>query len=162
MQTLPGALSAAALCCALAAACGEPTPCGPDSAVVRRVIDGDTVELASGEHVRYLLVDTPEVSNAHDECYGAEAREFNRRLVEGQRVTLRYDVQCRDRYARTLAYVSLGARDVSELLVEQGYACVLYIPPNGAERAREFERLEAQARIELRGLWGACASKPCG
>src|SRR6187401_1781648 len=89
----------------LAAGCSDRADCGPESAVVTRVIDGDTLELVGGERVRYLLVDTPESTNGHDECFGAEASEFNRSLVEGRRVALRYAEQCRDRYARLLAYV---------------------------------------------------------
>ena len=36
------------------------------------VIDGDTVVLANGEHVRLVQIDSPEVQER--ECYGAEAR----------------------------------------------------------------------------------------
>jgi micrococcal nuclease len=125
------------------------------------VIDGDTVELSSGERIRYLMLDTPEDTNGHVECYGPEAREFNRRLVEGQRVGLRYDRECRDRYGRALAYVSLGSREVNTALVAEGFACVLHVPPNGDARAREFEALEAGARVAQRGLWGACERSPC-
>lgn len=140
---------------------GSSDACGPQRAVVARVIDGDTVELEDGERVRYLLVDTPESTNGHVECFGEEAFEFNRRLVEGQRVALRYDSECRDRYGRLLAYVSLGGREVNSRLVADGYACVLHIPPNGDDRAPEFQRLEATAREAQLGLWGACSNSPC-
>jgi micrococcal nuclease len=135
--------------------------CGPSSAVVSRVIDGDTVELDSGERVRYLLVDTPEISGGEPECFGPEATQFNTELVLGQRVELRYDVECTDRYDRLLAYVSVGDREVNRLLVERGYACVLYIPPNGMDRVDEYRHLEALAQGGARGLWGACEEVPC-
>ena len=49
-------------------ACNPPSStCGPRSAVVVRAIDGDTVELDSGERVRYLLVDTPELHLASED-----------------------------------------------------------------------------------------------
>lgn len=144
----------------LACASGSPE-CGPESALVPRVIDGDTVELESGDRVRYLLVDTPESTNGHVECFGSEAFEFNRRLVEGQRVSLRYESECRDRYGRILAYVSVGSREVNSTLVTEGYGCVLHIPPNGDGRAQEFQQLEAAARREERGLWSACSKNPC-
>jgi micrococcal nuclease len=143
-----------------AAACGGDR-CGPAGAVVARVIDGDTVELATGERVRYLLVDTPEISGT-PECYGAEAARFNRDLVEERAVELAYDVECEDRYGRLLAYVTIAGSDVSALLIERGYGCVLHIPPNGADRVDAYRALQAEARAAGRGLWGACQEDlPC-
>jgi micrococcal nuclease len=142
---------------ATAAGCGSDPRCGPGSAVVARVIDGDTVELASGERVRYLLVDTPESTNGADDCFGANASTYNRDLVEDETVTLVYDVECEDRFGRLLAYVSLGDREINRLLVDNGYACVLHIPPNGADRVAEFRAAEAAARAAGRGMWGVCA-----
>lgn len=135
--------------------------CGPSSAVVARAIDGDTVELDDGTRVRYLMIDTPEVTGGKSDCWGAEAREFNAQLVEGERISLDYDVECEDAYGRLLAYVRLGDRDVNALMVERGLACVLRIPPNGEDRAAEFEQLEATARAGMVGLWGACAEVTC-
>lgn len=143
----------------VAPACGR-DDCGPSSAVVSRVLDGDTVELEGGELVRYLMVDTPEVGRA-EECFGAVAAQANAGLVLNRRVELRYDVECRDDYGRLLAYVSVADHEVNRLLVERGYACVLHIPPNGEDRVEELELLEAKARAQQRGLWGACAVKPC-
>jgi micrococcal nuclease len=146
---------------ALGLGCGEGGDrCGPTSAVVARVIDGDTVELDSGERVRYLMVDTPE-STTTLECFGEESASFNRQAVEGKAVTLRYDAECEDRFGRLLAYVSVADREINTLLVERGYACVLHIPPNGADRLAEFSDLEDLARALGRGLWSACEDIPC-
>jgi len=130
--------------------------------VVDRVVDGDTIVLRSGERIRYLLVDTPESTGGKVECFGAAAARFNTDLVLGQEVELTYDVECRDRFDRLLAYVTVAGQDVSRLLVERGYACVLHIPPNGEDRADELEAIEARARAEGRGLWGECQVRPCG
>lgn len=135
--------------------------CGPTEAVVARVIDGDTVELQSGERVRYLLVDTPEITNGKNDCFGPEARDFNRDLVEGKEIALSYDVECEDAYGRLLAYVELEGRDVSRLLVDRGFACVLHIPPNGEERADELMAAEAAAKAGMVGVWGACEEVTC-
>jgi micrococcal nuclease len=147
----------------LAVACdgAAGSACGPTEAVVARVVDGDTVELESGERVRYLLVDTPEITGGKNDCFGAEARDFNRELVEGKSITLSYDVECEDRYGRLLAYVELEGRDVNRLLVDRGYACVLHIPPNGEERSSEFQSAEAAAEAGQVGLWGACEEVTC-
>jgi len=157
---LPLAASLAALACCGPNGGGE-DECGPTEAVVARIVDGDTVELEGGEKIRYLMVDTPEITSGHDDCYGTEARDYNAQLVEGQQVTLRYDEECLDRYDRLLAYVELGGREVNAMLVERGYACVLYIPPNGTARRDEFEALEAEAQAERRGMWGACEEVTC-
>ena len=62
---------------------------------------------------------------------------------------------------RLLAYVSVGGVEVNSLLVERGYACVLHIPPNGADRVVEFETLEAEAKAAGRGMWGSCEVVTC-
>lgn len=134
--------------------------CGPTEAVVERVIDGDTVELDDGRRVRYLLVDTPEITNGKDECYGAEARDFNQQTVEGKAVTLVYDeAECTDRFDRTLAFVEIQGRDINALLIERGFARVLYIPPSGESRKELYDALQAKAEEGLAGQWGACADE---
>jgi micrococcal nuclease len=134
--------------------------CGPSGGRVERVVDGDTIALESGERIRYLLVDTPE-NTTEVECFGPEATRFNADLVEGADVDLAYDEECEDDYGRLLAYVTVQDREVNSLLVERGFGCALFIPPNGADRREEFESLEAQARAAGRGLWGTCPENPC-
>lgn len=138
---------------------GPVSPCGPNEGVVESVIDGDTVRMLDGTRVRYLLIDTPEVSPP-EECWGPEATIYNRDLVEGKTVQLTYDEACQDQYGRTLAYLSVDGVEVNSRLVEFGHACVLHIPPNGADRVLEFMNLQAIAQSENRGMWGACAD-PC-
>ncbi|MEZ4403315.1 MAG: thermonuclease family protein [Kofleriaceae bacterium] len=155
--------AAAVVVVAATAACGSPAPtCGPSSGVVARVIDGDTIDLASGERVRYLLIDTPESTNGATDCYGVNAAQANHDLVLGKTVDLVYDdAQCTDRFGRLLAYVSVDGVEVNSLLVERGYACFLYIPPAGTDRELEFENLELAARTSGRGMWSACAVVTC-
>lgn len=141
--------------------CGGDPTCGPGSGVVARAIDGDTVELESGETVRYLMIDTPESTGGADDCFGENAKTFNEDLVLGETVRLEYDVECEDPFSRLLAYVSVGDQEINTLLVDRGYACVLHIPPNGDDREAEFEALEAAARAAGRGMWGVCAEITC-
>lgn len=107
------------------------------------------------------MIDAPETTGGKVECFGPNAAALNAALVLGKRVTLAHDVECADRYGRTLAYVSVDGQDVSALMLERGYACVLHIPPNGDDRAAELGALEAAARAARRGLWGACDPNPC-
>jgi micrococcal nuclease len=159
-----GQLGAVALAAGPSFGCAAATDdrCGPSEAVVARVIDGDTVELDGGERVRYLLVDAPESTNGADECYGREATQFNTRLVDGRTIQLEYDEVCTDEYDRLLAYVELDGRSINALLLERGDACVLHIPPNGDDRAAEYEALEAAAKAGTVGMWATCEDVGCG
>lgn len=49
---------------------------------VTRVIDGDTIEIEGGEHVRYIGIDTPETVDPRKpvQCFGKEAREAKQGL----------------------------------------------------------------------------------
>src|SRR5690606_4359159 len=63
------------------------------TATVINVVDGDTIDvLIDGEEyrVRYIGVDTPEVYGGVD-CFGPEASQANKDLVDGQTVELEKD-----------------------------------------------------------------------
>jgi len=141
---------------------GSSANAGPASAtaLVTRVVDGDTVEARIGgkvEDVRYIGVDTPETVKPGEpvQCFGPQASAFNHRLVEGRRVRLVFGVERRDVYGRLLAYVYLGRRFVNATLVRRGLARTLTIPPND-RYAPLLRRLELRAGRAGRGLWGAC------
>ena len=126
---------------------------------MHRVIDGDTIELTDGRLVRYIGIDAPEVRRREDhrwvvrpEPFGLAAQEVNKRLVQGKRVRLEYDVETRDRYGRILAYVYVDGQMVNERLVEDGDARVLTIPPD-VKYADRFRRLAEDARRAHRGVW---------
>lgn len=145
-----------------AAACGpddgeEVSRCGPSSALVVAVTDGDTIEIEGGVKIRYLLVDTPESTKQVD-CYGPEAKAYNSDLVKDQVVELKYGTECKDRYGRLLAFVSVNGREVNSLLVEKGFADVMYFEDtgNGKDRVEEFYELRDAAKDAGRGMWGAC------
>lgn len=138
----------------------EQLRCGPSSGIVARVVDGDTIELESGEKIRYLMIDTPETT-IEQECWGEQAKQANIDFVEGMEVELSYDQECTDSYDRLLAYVSIGDTCINELMVERGHACVMHIPPNGASQLATYEALEDAARAASKGQWGACEPPPC-
>lgn len=103
-----------------------PLSCQGNYHLVTRVIDGDTIVLENGTRVRYIGIDTPE----RDEAGYQEATEANRKLVEGKKVRLEYDVDRIDRYDRTLAYVYVNGIFVNAYLLENGFAEVMTIKPN--------------------------------
>jgi len=133
---------------------GPAVPGDARTALVERVVDGDTVVLAGRGRARLIGVDTPEVFGG-TECFGAEASTYAKRMLQG--VALRYAVgrEARDRYGRLLVYAWLpDGRSFNALLVAQGYARPLTIRPND-RYARVFVRLARRARSADAGLWGA-------
>ncbi len=135
--------------------------CGPTVGTVEYAVDGDTLVLTSGERVRLILVDTPETTEGKNECWGAHASQFTADLVEGREVRLEYDSECVDFYGRLLAYVSVDGQEVNRMLLEQGEACLLYVPPNGTDRVFEYQELEQAAKSAGVGVWGSCTPVPC-
>ena len=132
--------------------------CNQKNVYVKEAIDGDTIKLSSGESVRYIGIDTPEMRSkdsgwAYDpKHYAEEAKDFNRNLVEGKSVTLEFDVQKKDKYNRLLAYVYVGEKMVNLEMVKQGYAMIYTYPPN-VKYAEDFLAAQMDARKNKRGLW---------
>lgn len=83
------------------------------AALVNRVINGDTIEVEiEGQRykLQYIGMDMPETKHPQkpEECFGHEATEKNRELVEGKVVYLGRDVSEADRYGCLLRYVYLA------------------------------------------------------
>lgn len=137
----------------------------PQRASVRRVVDGDTIVVVVNgreERLRYIGIDAPESVQPDTpvECYGHEAADANRRLVEGHTVYLERDVSDRDRFGRLLRYVyvddpSGGRLFVNLELVARGYAHAVTFPPD-VRHAATFRAAEREARESGRGLWSEC------
>lgn len=132
---------------------------------VTRVVDGDTIHVELGGkdyRLRYIGIDTPETVDPRRPvgCFGAEASERNRQLVEGRTVGLEKDVSETDSFGRLLRYVWVEDQMVNEALVEEGYALAATYPPD-VRYSGVFVSLQAQAREGKRGLWGAaCSGSP--
>ncbi len=130
---------------------------------VDRVVDGDTAKVwvdGKSEYVRYIGIDTPESvkEDSPVECFGQEASSFNEQLLaRNDQVRLEFDRERRDQYGRLLAYVYSGPTLLQAELLREGYATTLEIPPN-TSRARQFAKLESEARETGRGGWSACGA----
>jgi len=131
------------------------------SAVVARVIDGDTIELANGKKVRYIGIDAPELVHPQKpvECFAQEAKKANQQLVEEKQVRLEKDISETDQYDRLLRYVYVNGTMVNDYLVRQGFAHTLTFPPDVAF-ANQLREAEQEARENNRGLWGGCQQNP--
>lgn len=124
--------------------------------LVTKVIDGDTIELSTGERVRYIGIDTPERA----ECYFQEAKLANEKLVLNQTVKLVKDVSQADRYGRLLRYVYVNGIFVNNYLVKEGYAFASTYPPD-VNYQELFLQSQKQAREKQKGFWaeGICEQK---
>lgn len=124
--------------------------------LVTRVIDGDTIEIESGQKIRYIGIDTPETvyPSKPVECFGKEASNKNKELVEGKEVKLVKDVSETDKYGRLLRYVWIGDTFVNDYLVRYGYAYASTYPPD-VKYSEQFVQAQEEARVNSRGLWGS-------
>jgi len=136
--------------------------------LVTRAVDGDTLVLENKERVRLIGIDTPEMHESNKlyrdaqrsgqeveviKQLGRQSYEFTKKLVEGKRVRLEFDVDRYDKYKRILAYVYLeDGTFVNAKIVEEGYASLMTYPPN-VKYADLFLKLYRQARQNQRGLW---------
>ncbi|MBX3064312.1 MAG: thermonuclease family protein [Anaerolineae bacterium] len=124
-------------------------------ATVVDVVDGDTIKVnLNGQvySVRYIGMDTPEMTFGKNEPFAHEAYEFNKSLVQGRQVLLVRDVSETDRYGRLLRYVYADGIFVNAELVRQGLASAATFPPDVAHQA-EFTALMKEARENKRGMW---------
>ena len=94
---------------------------------VTRIVDGDTLELGTGQTVRLVGIDTPEVG----ECGYQVASDNLARLVLDKRVRLTVSDEDTDRYGRLLRYVDVGTVDAGLRLIKNGVAIARYDSRDG-------------------------------
>jgi micrococcal nuclease len=117
---------------------------------VSRIIDGDTFETETGEKVRLIGINAPEISD----IFGQSAKQYLSDLVENKIVDLQSDniSNDRDRYQRLLRYVILDGVDINKKMVSDGFAFA-YLKYNFS-KSREYEQAQIEARENNKGIWG--------
>jgi micrococcal nuclease len=111
-------------------------PVYQEDVFVTKVIDGDTIELETGEHVRLIGIDTPE-SRKNEKAkkdslrtrtdldtivkMGLEAKKILNKIVYHKKIRLEFDVTQRDKYGRLLAYVYLYRSQVEDTTKPSNY-----------------------------------------
>ena len=107
-----------------------------ETAVVERIIDGDTIVIAENKtSVRLLGINTPE----RGENYYKEAKEFLGDLALNKTINLEYGKDKTDLYGRTLAYIYIGNENLNLELIEQGFAN-FYFPSGKDKHYNEFKQ----------------------
>ena len=98
-----------------------------ESGVCTKVVDGDTIYLDNGEKIRFVGVNTPERGV---EGYIA-SKNFVQKLCLNKKVGIDVDdSKHSDRYGRTLGVVIVDGRNVNEMLLKEGLAEIMYMPPS--------------------------------
>jgi endonuclease YncB( thermonuclease family) len=141
------------------------------AAQVERALDGDSLLLTDGRQVRLIGINAPELGHSchagsRKDCVPTPdqplARAAQRRLAqltEGKRVRLETGREDRDRHGRTLAHVHVGEMNMEQVLLREGLAWLVAIPPNVAHIAG-LQSAEAEARRARRGVWAEPAYTP--
>lgn len=132
----------------IVAVCSAPLQARPHWGTVRRVLDGNLIQLTDGTRVRYLGITVPGKSSD----YAAEALAANRSWVENKEVQFKYGLQERDTDGVWLAYVFVDGIFVNEELVKQGLALVSPLP-NEENYLPDLVNAEREAHDRRRGQW---------
>lgn len=137
----------------------EPRLTVSDSVLVRRVIDGDTIDVASVGRVRLLGIDAPELGRPPESAapFARQAQEKLISLVLHRWIRLQYEDDSLDAYDRRLAYVLLeSGLHVNAEMVRAGLARVS--TRRALSRIDELTRAEAEAKAWRRGMWSRSPS----
>ncbi|MBA4018369.1 MAG: hypothetical protein C0483_14480 [Pirellula sp.] len=127
-----------------------------------RAVDGDTLELVSGERIRLLGVNTPETvaPNRPVEPWGPEAAAFSQAFVAAGPVRLTFDQERHDRYGRHLAYAWRGDTLLNEELIRAGLSEAVTIFPYSRTMKDRFLAAQRLAKRERRGIWSDFQQSP--
>ncbi|MCO4763562.1 MAG: thermonuclease family protein [Myxococcales bacterium] len=129
--------------------------------------DGDTIELINGQVVRFLVVNTPELSKK--DCHAVEALYWTKAMVKKVKtVCLIMDPAegDKDQYDRLLRYVyykdpAAGGKwvNMNLRLVRLGFGPVFYPYAGGQKWEKMGVLMQQKARQEKAGGWGVCGWK---
>lgn len=119
-------------------------------------IDGDTIVLNDGRHLRLIGVNTPEMERdrkPNQLLAVAAKRATNKFLKTATYLRIYPGVETSDRYGRLLAHVNnQRGESLEETLVAGGLAYYIAVPPNLA-LGNCLSAAEGRARSEKLGLW---------
>ena len=129
-------------------------------AQVTSVVDGDTIKVSLGGEtvtIRIIGIDTPETVNPRSpvQCYGREATNNMKLLVDGKTVYLEVDPSQddRDRYKRLLRFVFMpDGTDVGLSMIADGFAHE-YTYDKPYTYQQKYLAAQENARKKNRGLW---------
>ncbi len=123
---------------------------------VARIIDGDTLVLENGAHVRLTGIQAPKIPLGRPGFkawpLGEEAKSALAALAAGRAVRLHYGGRRVDRWRRLLAHVETDGVWLQGEMLRRGLARV-YTFPDNVSRAAELYAAEREARERRAGIW---------
>ena len=154
--------------------CTTLTSCSLQPVLINKIYDGDTFSTSTGQIIRLIQIDTPELSSS--ECYSEEAKKdlteivemymsksevkvlSPKTLVKTLQIKLEYDstLDSKDEYGRHLSYLLLGDQNVNLEMVKRGSAVPYFYRGAKGKYAAELEDAAEFARENRLGIWGKC------
>lgn len=132
----------------------------PSEVKVARVVSGQSLEVLGMEtqpnlisQIRLIGLDAPDMGQTP---WGEDAKKTLETLIGGinQSINLEFDLENKDKFNRTLAYVWKDKLFLNEEIIKQGYA--LFVPrPSNNKYNRRLERAQQWARIMGKGIWNS-------
>ena len=122
-----------------------------DRFIVKKIKDGDSVELLGGDRLRLLSVDTPE----EGELFFEDACQFLAELTLGKTARIEFAGRRRDRYGRLLGYLYIDSIFVNKAILENGLGYLYLFKDTELDRPETKDLLMAQraAMQKAIGLW---------
>ncbi len=133
---------------------------------LKKVIDGDTVELGDGRKVRMLGIDAPETEHSPRakhrgtaDCFAKESTDYLKKLLSSKKLYLYLEPSknSHDKYGRVLAYIFVkdGAQfqNANLEMIESGYAYEYSYKGEPYLFQREFKEAQSLAKENKLGLW---------
>lgn len=129
---------------------------------VKKIYDGDTIQLRNGKKIRFLGINTPEVEGRYKTSQrgGKEAKQWLSTSLKNSRVRLEGDVEKKDKYGRWLAYVfTEKGVHINLQLIKKGLASVTIHPPN-LKYTKDLLAAQELAEKKQLGIWAYAEYQP--
>ena len=124
---------------------------------ISKVVDGDTIHMSTGEKVRLIQIDTPELGS--NECYAEQSRiELSKLLNQPGKFILKSDPKLdgTDKYGRSLRYAFIGKANINLKMVEIGAAAPYFYQGGLGVYSKQFLKAAENAKRNEVGLWKLC------
>ena len=131
---------------------------------VRWVVDGDTLIVHSGESIRLMGINAPELGRDDQpgQYYALQARECLQDLVQGEPLFFDPQSSATDRFQRRVSRLRRADRSsINRMLVEKGAAFVSCRAGQGEEDFHQgLLRAQQRAMQERQGFWQHILNMP--
>lgn len=119
-----------------------------DRFIVKKIKDGDSVELLGGDRLRLLSVDAPE----EGQLFFEEACQFLAELTLGKTARIEFAGRRRDKYGRLLGYLYIDSIFVNKEILENGLGYLYLFKDTELDRPETEELFRAQRAAMQKGI----------